>query len=190
MTFTSPCLIIWCSWSNSLYQKTYFHILCYFDMNQPRHFSLPSYSCLYFSLWSNCDSKDMPLNFHDQIWPHISFPASHFYPPPQATYLAGPAVSLSSIFRHLQGQLLLAEAPPSLSSDYSMCAQLMLLEQETKCWDRLQGIQTVYCFSARPSEGEAKRRHKNVYVCLLQQFYSVRFDQIIESNPLPLGTDI
>lgn len=101
MTFTSPCLIIWCSLSNSLYQKHIF-ISCYFDMNQRRHFSLPSYSCLYLSLWSNCDSKDMPLNFHDQIWPHISFPASHFYPPPQpptslVLLLACPASS--GIFR-------------------------------------------------------------------------------------------
>lgn len=146
--------------------KMYFHVLCYFDMIQPCHFSLSSYSCLHFILWSNCDSKDMPLNFHDQIWPHIFFPASHFHPPPQpptllVLLLACPASSGAA--SALWGTAFTVLWLQHVFSAHALGAG------ETKCWDRLQGTQAAYCFTARPSKGEAKRRHKYVYVCLFQQ---------------------
>lgn len=97
-------------------------------MIQPRNFSSLSYSCIHFLLWSNCESKDMPLT--KLLWSNMTstvLPCFLFLSTSSITYLVGPPVGLSSILRC--SSFCASEGLTSLSSDYRIFAQLMLLEQ-------------------------------------------------------------
>lgn len=95
-------------------------------MIQPSFSSL-SYSCIHFLLWSNCVSKDMPLTKLSQsnmTWTVL--PCFLCLSTSSITYPVGPPVGLSSILRC--SSFCSSEELTSLSSDYRIFAELMLLE--------------------------------------------------------------